>query len=473
MKPTILAIDNDHLVLHTLRSLFQDEGIEVHTATSGLHGISLFQENSRKFSIVLLDYEMKTNDGSGMNGDEVAREIKAIRRDARIVMVSALETAAVVQACLSAGAEQFVVKGSDPTKLVETVKSIILAGQDVEEDESEAERRHKIDRILKMVGCSREMAKVADLVARFAPFDEPVLIQGESGAGKEGIANAIHENSNRSGKSFVAINCTAFAKDVLESELFGHERGSFTGAIQKKIGVFEQANGGTIFLDEIGDMPLPLQAKILRALQEKTIQPVGGMPRKVDFRVVAATHRNLRKFAEQGEFRQDLYYRLKYLNIEVPPLRERPEDIEPLARHFLSQMETKTNIKKGISDGALRKLKSHSWPGNVRDLEAAVKEAFALSDGKITPEVLRGKLSDDTLSQLESLKARGDVIPHSEFLKLVEESERWLLSRAMELAGNVKSAAAALLGMNHNTMNYRRTILGIEKPITLKKGGAK
>jgi two-component system NtrC family response regulator len=252
-----------------------------------------------------MDYEMKAQDGSGMNGDEAAREIKQIRPDARVVMVSALETSDVVEACLSAGAEQFLVKVSDPAKLVESVKPLLFAGQDKEE-ETEAERRHKIDRVLGMVGCSHEQAKVADLVERFSKYDEPVLILGESGSRKEGIANAVHKNSSRRDKEIVAVNCSAFPRELLESELFGHEKGAFTGAVQKKIGLFERANGGTIFLDEIGEMPLELQPKLLRALQEKTVQPVGGTSRKVDFRVVAATHRNLKLAAEHGKFRQSL-----------------------------------------------------------------------------------------------------------------------------------------------------------------------
>lgn len=473
MKSAILAIDNDPLVLMSLEMIFQDEGIDVQTSTSGAHGLALFRANPQKFSVILLDYEMRPKDGAGMNGDEVARELKATNSDVKIIMVSGQENPEIIQACLNAGAEQFLLKGSETDRLMNAVKSIILLNQDVETEESENERHQKISRVLRMVGRSRELAKVAEMISKFAPFDEPILILGESGVGKEGIARAAHENSNRRARSFVAINCTAFGKDLLESELFGHERGSFTGAIAKKIGLFEQANGGTIFLDEIGDMPLPLQAKILRALQEKTIQPVGGVPKKIDFRIVAATHRNLKKAAEQGEFRQDLYYRLKYLTIEVPPLRERPEDIEPLVRHFLAQMHEKTKINRSISDSAMRMLKSHSWPGNVRDLEAAVKKAFALADGKITPDILKSEFSDDVISRIELLKAQGEVIPHSEFVKLVEEAERSLLTRAMELTGNVKSAAAAFLGMNHNTMNYRRTILGIEKGISQKKRLAK
>lgn len=472
MGPSILAIDNDQMVLLSFKMLFRDEGIDVVTATSGEQGISIFRDNPSRFPTVLLDYQM-TKDGEGMNGDEVARLLKAIHSAVHIIIVSGSEAPEVLRACTDAGAEEFLVKGSDTNQLVGKVKSILLSNDATFTEEDDATRAQKISRILKMVGRSPELSHVADLISKFAVFDEPVLILGESGAGKELVAAAVHENSTRKGKPFLAINCAAVGRDVLESELFGHERGAFTGAITKKLGLFERANGGTIFLDEIGDMPLELQAKILRALQEKTIQPVGGVPKKVDFRIVAATHRNLKRAAEREEFRQDLYYRLKYLTVDVPPLRERPEDIEPLVIHFISQMEAKSKLTRPITVGAMRQLKSHNWPGNVRDLEAVVKKAFALSDTKITPEVLRGELEDCSLSRLQSLRSRGDVVTHQEFQRMSEDVERWLLMRAMELTGNVKSAAAKLLGMNHNTMNNRRVALGIESALTLRKGAMK
>jgi DNA-binding NtrC family response regulator len=461
MKPTILAIDNDPLVLTSLKMLLQDQNVEIVTATSGAQGIALLKENPRLYSLVLLDFDMKTN-GVSMNGDEVARQMKAVRGDLRIIMVSGHNTPEAIEACLHAGAEQFVVKGSDTDRLVNIVRSVLFC-ENCEDSETDSERHQKIVRILKMVGRSRELAKVAELVGRFAEYVDPVLILGESGAGKEGIAKAVHENSHRRTKAFVAINCAAVPKEMLESELFGHERGAFTGAVTKKIGLLEKANGGTIFLDEIGDMPLELQAKILRALQEKTIQPVGGSERKVDFRVIAATHRNLKQAAEKGEFRHDLYFRLNYLTIEVPPLRERPEDIEPLVRHFLLQQSQTYGVTKAISDGAMRKLKAHSWHGNVRALEAVVKKAFAMSDSRITEDTLGEEFSNSSVKQLESLKSKASIMQYKEFERLVQDAERELLTKAMELANGVKSVAAGLLGMSHSTMNHHRAALGLEE----------
>ncbi|MGE0632205.1 MAG: sigma-54-dependent transcriptional regulator [Pseudobdellovibrionaceae bacterium] len=461
MKPTILAIDNDQLVLKSLTMLFQDQDIEIATATSGVQGIALLRQNPRLYSLVLLDFDMKTN-GVGMNGDEVARQLKAVRNDIRIIMVSGHNTPETIEACLQAGAEQFVVKGSDTDQLINIVRSALFC-ETCEETETESERHQKISRILKMVGRSREMAKVAELVSRFSEFSDPVLILGESGAGKEGIAKAVHENSTRRAKPFIAINCAAVPKDMLESELFGHERGAFTGAITKKLGLLEKASGGTVFLDEIGDMPLELQAKILRALQEKKIQPVGGSERAVDFRVVAATHKNLKQAAESGAFRHDLYFRLNYLSIEVPPLRERPEDIEPLVRHFLRQQSQTYGVTKAISDSAMRKLKAHSWPGNVRALEAVVKKAFAMSDSRITEDTLGDEFSYSAVKQLESLKAKAEIMPYKEFERLVQDAERSLLIKALDLANGVKSVAAGLLGMSHSTMNHHRAALGLDE----------
>jgi len=461
MKPTILAIDNDQLVLMSLKIVFQDQNVEIATATSGAQGLALLKQNPRLYSLVLLDFDMKTN-GVGLNGDEVARQLKAIRNDVRIIMVSGHNTPETIEACLQAGAEQFVVKGSDTDRLVNIVRSALFC-ETCEDTQTESERHQKISRTLKMVGKSREMAKVAELVSRFSEFSDPVLILGESGAGKEGIAKAIHDNSSRKTKPFIAINCAAVPKDMLESELFGHERGAFTGAITKKLGLLEKASGGTVFLDEIGDMPLELQAKILRALQEKKIQPVGGSERVVDFRVVAATHKNLKLAAERGEFRHDLYFRLNYLSIEVPPLRERPEDVEPLVRHFLLQQSQSYGVTKVISDSAMRKLKAHSWPGNVRALEAVVKRAFAMSDSRITEDTLGEEFSNSAVKQLESLKSKAAIMPYKEFERLVQDAERELLVKALELAKGVKSVAAGLLGMSHSTMNHHRAALGLDE----------
>jgi DNA-binding NtrC family response regulator len=469
MKPTILAIDNDQLVLMSLKMIFRDSAVALETATSGAMGLAMFRENPDRYSIVLVDFDLK-GAGTGINGDAVARSLKDMRRDVKVIVLSGWDSAETARACREAGADQFIVKGCDPARLENTVKAMLLSEQ-MDPRESEDDRQTKIKKTLKMVGSSRDLAKVAEMVLRFADFDEPALILGESGVGKEGVARAIHESSRRRAKPFLAINCAAVPSELLESELFGHERGAFTGALTKKIGLFEQVAGGTIFLDEIGDMPYALQAKILRVLQEKIIQPVGGQAKRIDFRVVAATHRNLKHACEAGEFREDLYYRINYLCIEIPALRERPEDIEPLVEHFLRQMQNQSGIKKEISDRAMRRLKGYSWPGNVRRLEAVVKRAFALADGKITPDVLDGDLAENSFGQLQSLKADRGVSRYADFENLVQEAERALLTKALELSSGVKSAAAEILGISPNTMHSRRLALGLDKPSLKRKPG--
>lgn len=456
-KSAILAIDNDQLVLLSYKMMFENLGYEVHTCSSGFAGLQLFREHPAKFPVVLLDYDMiDRKTGAGINGDLVAAGIKRANKKTKILMVSGTDNEEVIANCLAAGAEQFIVKTSDSQKIIDTV-SIMLSTVDAPiESSGDLEERHtSIKKILKMVGASRELAKVAELISKYSAFDEPVLILGESGVGKEAIAKAVHENSPRKKNQFVAVNCTAIGKDLLESELFGHEKGSFTGAINRKIGLFEHADGGTIFLDEIGDMPIDLQAKLLRTLQEKTVHPVGGVPRKVDFRVVCATHQNLKEAVEEGRFRQDLYYRIKYMTIEVAPLRERPEDIEPLVLHFLNIMNEKTGLTKKISEGALRALKGHAWIGNVRDLEAAVKKAFVISQSVIHVEDFEDQFSQSPLTRFAAIKEQNNLLTYGEFEERVRDLERWVLSRALELANNVKGDAAELLGMSASTFKFK------------------
>jgi two-component system nitrogen regulation response regulator GlnG len=463
MKPLVFAVDNDELVLNVLKSAFSDSSIDVETAKSGAEAIAKFKVNPKRFAAVLLDYELR-KDGAGINGDVLAKQLKAISPDTPIVMFSGEDSEFIIQSCREAGAEEFIIKGGDPNVAIDAVKATFMEEEDVTPAESDAVREERIARVLKLRGRSPEMSKVADLVARYSRYDEPVLILGESGVGKEAVARAVHENSGRKGK-FVAINCGAIGRDLLESELFGHERGAFTGALTKKVGAFEYANNGTIFLDEIGDMPLELQVKILRALQEKTIQPVGGREIRVDFRVVAATHRDLEGLIAEKGFRQDLYYRLKYLTVNIPPLRERQEDIEPLVHFFIGQMQARTHQAKSVTDAAMRALKVNLWPGNVRDLEATVKSAFVRADDKIKPvhlELSKSSAECDDNQIISTLRGLSEILQYSDFMKLVESAERWLLGRALEVSGNRKAVAAALLGMGHSSMNYRRRALGLD-----------
>ncbi|PWU17384.1 MAG: hypothetical protein C5B49_09015, partial [Bdellovibrio sp.] len=372
---TVLVIDNDPMVLHTFERGFEDQGIIVQTARGGASGIEAFRKSPEAYLGVLVDFDMPE-----MKGDEVVRRLKEMNPDTRVIMVSGYDDPEIIRVCIEAGADQFIVKKTDVDNVVHEAMNTLACICTPEMNEGERTDFHaaKIKRILNMAGRSRSLAGVADLVEKYSTYSSTVLIQGESGSGKEGVARAIHANSGRKGK-FVAINCGAIPKDLLESEMFGHERGSFTGATTHKIGQFEEAKNGTIFLDEIGDMPLELQVKLLRTLQEKTIQPVGGKPKKIDFRVVTATNKDLKAAVLKGQFRGDLLYRIKVMTIEIPPLRERPEDIEPLVLHFIRKLESETGQRRKISDAAMRKIKAQQWPGNVRGLETTLERAFALS----------------------------------------------------------------------------------------------
>jgi DNA-binding NtrC family response regulator len=470
MKATVLAIDNDALVLSGLKDLMARGGIDLDTAASGSEGIALISQHPDRYKAVLLDYEMPE-----MNGDVVARRLKEINPSLKIIMLSGTEDEAVVKSCYQAGAERFLIKAQDSSsKIFDALDSLVVEGELEEIDSStdsrsELENANLINRVMKMKGCSRALANVARSVEKYGPSNENVLIQGESGVGKELVAKAIHANSSRAAGPFVAINCGAIPEDLLESELFGHERGAFTGAIQNKKGMFLLANKGTLFLDEIGDLKPSLQVKLLRAIQEKAIRPLGGqLTIKVDIRIITATHRDLSTLVSEGAFREDLYYRLKVLPILIPALRERPEDIEPLVKHFVALKELETGTKKKISDAAMKTLKSLPWPGNVRQLEANVKYAFINSVRVIQVESLEKEVISSARGRIEDLAKKKGLMSHPEFVRLTLEMEKSLLQEAMKTAGNVKSLAAELLGMSHQAMNYRRKKLGLDADLENK-----
>jgi DNA-binding NtrC family response regulator len=324
------------------------------------------------------------------------------------------------------------------------------------------ERRLKSDGLEAIVGDSAAMRDVFRLVEKIAPTNSTVLIRGESGTGKELVARAVHSRSNRSARPFYALNCAAIPENLLESELFGHEKGSFTGADARKIGLFEAASGSTLFLDEIGDLTLPLQGKILRALQEKEVKRVGGNETiPVDVRVVAATNRDLTAMMKAGQFREDLFYRLNVIPVELPPLRERSSDVRALVLRFLD----KSNASHGtsvttVSPEAMELLVRHGWPGNVRQLESVVERAVLLCEGNIvTPADLP---SEVRLNTAPAARPYGFDIPADGID--IEEFERQLIVQAMEKSGWVIAKAARLLGLTYRTLQYRLEKFGLKKP---------
>jgi two-component system nitrogen regulation response regulator GlnG len=330
----------------------------------------------------------------------------------------------------------------------------------------------------RLVGRSAALLEVFKTIGRVAASDVPVLVTGESGTGKELVARAIHQASARAEGPFVAVNAAAIPRELLESELFGHERGAFTGAIEARPGRFREARGGTLFLDEIGDMPLELQAKLLRVLQSGEVTSVGGRrPDHVDARIVAATHRDLDTAVREGRFREDLLYRLRVVPIHIPPLRERPDDIGTLAHHFVARYADELGTgPRVLAPGALERLLAHPWPGNVRELENAVKRALVLSTGEVlAPEAfdfLRAApppdgaepaagLEELVLREVDAALAAGSRDLHEALLRRIE---RPLLERVLEHTAGNQLRAAAMLGINRNTLRKKLTELGIEVP---------
>jgi two-component system nitrogen regulation response regulator GlnG len=329
----------------------------------------------------------------------------------------------------------------------------------------------------RLVGRSPALLEVFKTIGRVAASDVPVLVTGESGTGKELVARAIHQASARAAGPFVAVNAAAIPRELLESELFGHERGAFTGAVESRPGRFREARGGTLFLDEIGDMPLELQAKLLRVLQSGEVTSVGGRrPEHVDVRILAATHRELDAAVREGRFREDLLYRLRVVPIHIPPLRERPEDVAALAQHFVARYAEELGTgPRLLSPDAQERLLAHPWPGNVRELENAIKRALVLGTGEVlAPEAFAflaapaaaeadpaAGLRDWVLREVDAALAAGTHDLHDALLRRIE---RPLLERVLEHTGGNQLRAAALLGINRNTLRKKLTELGIEVP---------
>ena len=317
-----------------------------------------------------------------------------------------------------------------------------------------------IKEILGLVGCSQPLAQAAKKVKQFSKSNkETVLITGESGVGKEQIARSVHNHSKRATAPFIPVNCGAIPETLIESILFGSKKGSHDKAYRDEIGKIEAANGGTLFLDEVGEMSLDMQVKILRFLENEEIDPVGAKrPKEVNVRVVAATNRHLRNEVRKGRFREDLYYRLNILSIDIAPLRERPEDIEPLIQHFLKIQEKENGECKGITEKAIRKLKGRFWPGNVRELKSMIKRAFHFSERPIINHKIIEDVSEiDDISEMKDhiFKKSKGFMTYEEFETLFLECESVVLNKALRKAKGVKKDAAKILGIGHTRMNYR------------------
>src|SRR6185295_8829381 len=414
------------------------EGYDVTTASSGEAAMKFVE--SRRFDLVLTDLKM-----TGMSGLDLLKELTNYDKSIIVILLTAHGSIDSAVDALRLGAFEYLQKPYDSAKLLETVSRALkkLSTLDTE-----------------IVSVSPEMDKVKKLILKIAKSNSTVLIRGESGTGKELIARSIHKNSLRSNEIFQAVNCAAINENLLESELFGHEKGSFTGAIAEKKGLFEIAHNGTLFLDEIGELDVSLQAKLLRALQEKQIRRVGGIKDiDVDVRVVAATNRDLLKMAEEKRFREDLYYRLNVLSLEIPPLRNRRTDIPVLIDYFLKKHTRGSDKKVTIKPDARRLLEDYSYPGNVRQLESAIERAVLLCENElITIEDLPPEMTQSTgaSSSADLFKLPPDGVNF-------EDVERSLIMQAMDRTDNNITKSAKLLGLTFRTLQYRLEKFGIKK----------
>ena len=449
VKARILVVDDDRSALSALRQLLGDSGYAVESAEDGVAALEIADE--RHPDVVVTDLDMPR-----MNGMELLEKLRARDPDLPVIVVTSLQDTASAVAAMRAGAEDYLTKPLEFDALGVAIERA-LEGRSVRV-EVENLRRHirnrDSDGIQGLVGASAAMQKVYRVARQVAASRATVLITGESGTGKGELAKAIHALSPRADKQFVTLHCAALAESLLESELFGHEKGSFTGADRKRTGRFEQANGGTLFLDEIGEIPLSIQVKLLRVLQERTFERVGGNESiSVDVRLIAATNRDLAADVRDGRFREDLFYRLNVVHIEMPPLRLRGADVVTLANHFLRKYALENHKQiEGFTNEARGKLIGHRWPGNVRALENAVERAVVLSEG---PLIGAADLPFDTAPDpIGPLKIPGSTLA---------EIERYAITTTLEATEGSTSKAAEILDISIRTIQYRLHEYGLAK----------
>jgi DNA-binding NtrC family response regulator len=427
----VLIVDDDGPLREALAESARDLGHDVRTASCGTDALLILK--SEPIGAVLLDLRMP-----GMDGLEVLRRIRQMRRDTAVTVLTAHATAANTIDAMRLGAFDHLTKPIGREELGRVLAAMLA---------SVAPVRNVTDIPVQegLIGSSRAMRAIQKTIGMVADSNATVLIMGETGTGKELAARAIHEHGHRAGKPFIAVNCAAIPGELMETELFGHVRGAFTGATSDRAGAFQQADGGTVFLDEIGDMALDLQAKILRALQERIVTPVGGKPAAVDVRVIAATHRDLQERVSEGSFREDLFYRLHVVPIHLPPLRERIPDIVPLAEHFLQQSPGKT-----LSADAAATLIKHAWPGNVRELKNAMERTAVLVRGDVIKAV--------DLDFITESAERSNTIagwPDEDLPSAVSRLEEMLIRRALQRCSGNRADAARALGI-HRQLLYSK-----------------
>jgi DNA-binding NtrC family response regulator len=438
-RKSILVVDDEKPQRDILNDILTQAGYDVTSAASGEAALKFVKE--RDFDLALTDLQM-----TGMNGLELLESLNELHSTIIVILLTGHGTIESAKLALRQGAFDFLEKPLDLDVLLATIKRAL----------------GNLDQIdVEIESASLKMEAVKKMILKVARSSSTVLIRGESGTGKELVARAIHNQSPRSSEMFQAVNCAAINENLLESELFGHEKGSFTGAHAEKKGLFEVADRGTLFLDEIGELDVGMQAKLLRALQERRVRRVGGSHEiPVDVRVVAATNRDLRAMVSDGRFRDDLYYRINVLSIDVPPLRERRDDIPVLIKHFLKKHTRNTNrLVKGLTTETNRMMNDYGWPGNVRQLESAIERAILLCEGDmITPDDLPSELQQES----RGTSAGAFKLPPEGIS--FEEVEKNLILQAMDQTDYNITKAAKLLGLTFRTLQYRLEKFGIRKP---------
>ena len=465
----ILIVDDDEGLIHFLQRFFEKQGYGAQSCQSGHAALEIIAR--QPFDLILLDYKM-----SGLNGLDTLKEIRGLQVKTPVIIMTAYGTTDTAIEAMKLGAYDYLLKPFDRAELQRIAEDALEVNRLMKEVVSfPGPRGQPLGRqkpMVNIVGHHRRMQEVYKLIGQVADRDVTVLITGESGTGKELVARAIYHHSHRQDKPFLAVNCATIPETLFESELFGYERGAFTGAERTHLGKFERCQGGTLFFDEIGDLPLSTQAKVLRVLQYGEFERLGGQKNlQVDVRIIAATNKNLEKEVEQGRFREDLFWRLNVITIQLPPLRERLDDIPPLVEYFLNRFneEYHTHIRC-VADAAMDKLRAHCWPGNVRELENTLRRAVLLSAGEVIaadqlkldsePCDWHGTPQDQLMANID--KQLDELLPdilrlfadktHANVVDLIEKA---LIAKVLKQCGHNQVKAAKMLGISRNTLRHR------------------
>ena len=474
MKGRLLVVDDERGIVIALKGLFSKEGYEVETAESGEEALE--RVKAGLFHVIITDLSMK-----GMSGLELLKKVRELDPQCAVLMITAYGNQRIAVEVMKAGAEDYLPKPFDNDELRLKVRKV-METQLLKRAHSQLLEQVRLETGIfeNMIGRSRAMVRVFETIEKVAPTDVTVLVRGDSGTGKELVARAIHFRSPRARGAFIAVNCAAFSRELVESDLFGHEKGSFTGAVARREGKFEAADGGTLFLDEIGDMGLETQAKLLRVLQEKQFERIGGnQPLAVDVRIIAATNQDLEAMVAQGRFREDLYYRIKVVEMRLPPLRERREDIALMAQHFIREASLRYGKpEKRLGPEAMRACIANPWRGNARSLKAAIDQAVILAAGEeITaaellagaePEIPEPAAAPATVANHSTIHAAapGDAAAAGMTFreakeKFVGDWERDFILNALRATGGNISRAAERTGMYRQSFQQKMRELGI------------